>query len=397
MKVLVITYGAMLSLEWGSRVLPLVNEWGPSLTGAVVNQYFCGTQNFRMRGGDGGFFGVGIGGSLAGRGADLIICDDLVKDQALAQNPIQRDKLFSTFWSEIMSRLEPGGKVIVVMSRRHPEDLSGRLIDMNDELAPDQQWQVIHFPAIHTAEDGTETALWPERYPLKEMQAKRDSLLVGDMGWQWYCLYQNDPMGDPAFKDFPESYFKGIFYDGDRPATEPRFKLMSFDPSCGKDKRMGDFSACLYGVLDREGTLWVDDSFMQVVPVEQAEDAAVLMIEKHRPHAFICETNNFQDLVADNLVKKCHARGLSCAIHRHVSLEQKEVRIRMALSYLLAQGLIRFKNTPGNRIIVRQLREFPTGAHDDGPDALEIMTRLVDYLCSGQGPPPAPKYEPLVI
>lgn len=398
MKVLVITYGAMLSLEWGSRVLPLVNEWGPHLTGATVSQYFCGTQSFRMKGTDGGFFGVGIGGSLAGRGANLIVNDDLVKDQSLAQSPVQREKLFSMLWSEIMTRLEPGGKVILVMSRRHPEDLSGRCLDMNDELPPDQQWRKVHFPAIDTAEDGTETALWPERYSLKELQAKRQSLLVSDKSWQWYCLYQNDPMGDPAFKDFPESYFTNIFYDGERPPTGARFRLMSFDPSCGKDKTMGDFAACLYGVLDREGTLWIEDSFMQVAPVEVVEDHAVMMIERWNPDAFICETNNFQDLVADNLVKKCKAKGLQCPIHRHVSLEQKEVRIRMALSYLLAQGSIRFKNTPSNKLIVRQLREFPTGAHDDGPDALEIMTRLIEYLCEGpKGPRPEPTYEPLVI
>ena len=96
-RVLLLTYGENLSLEWGSQVLPLVAEWGPPLTGVEVNPDFAGKQFFRMRGSRGTFSGLGVGGSLAGRGADLIVCDDLVKDQATAQSPHQRDKMFSTF------------------------------------------------------------------------------------------------------------------------------------------------------------------------------------------------------------------------------------------------------------------------------------------------------------
>lgn len=395
-RVLVVTYGQDFALDWGSKVLPLVAEWGPPLTGAVVSPNFCGAANFRMQGSDGGFAGLGVHGALAGRGASLIVCDDLVKDQSLAQSPVQREKLFSTFWSEVMTRLEPGGKVIVIMSRRHPEDLSGRLIDMNEELEPSQQWHLIDWPAIRTEEDGTEHALWPERYSLNALQKIRHSLEVSDKSWQWYCLYQNDPMGDPAFKDFPEHYFKEIFYNGPRPSTPVRFKLMSLDPSCGSDKKTGDYAACLYGVVDRAGTIWIEDSFMETAPSPVVEDMCVAMIEREGPDGVIIETNNFQDLIADNVIRKCEGKQFVCPIHRHVNRENKESRIRISLSHLLAQGKIRFKSTPANKLIVRQLREFPTGGHDDGPDSLEIMTRLIRYLTEGVHKP-APDYEPLVF
>jgi len=397
-RVLLLSYGENLALEWGSQVLPLVHEWGPPLTGVEVNPDFASKHFFRMRGSRGTFSGLGVGGSLAGRGADLIVCDDLVKDQATAQSPTQRDKLFSTFWSEIMTRLEPDGKCIVVMSRRHPEDLSGRLLEMNEDLRPNEQWELVHFPAIRMEDDGTEHALWPERYDLDQLRKIRHSLTVSEKSWQWNCLYQNDPMGDPAFKDFPDSYFDGIFYSGDRPSTPARFKLLSFDPSCGSDKRTGDYAACLFAVLDRAGVYWIDDSFMELAPVSVVEDQAVDMVERHRPDAFIVETNNFQEVVADNIVAKCDAKRLPCPIFKHVNVEKKEARIRISLSHLLAQGKIRFRNTIPNKLIVRQLREFPTGAHDDGPDALEMLTRLVVQLeTGGMGRDEPSRHEPLIV
>lgn len=397
-RVLLLSYGESLALEWGAQVLPLVNEWGPPLTGVEVNPDFAGRQFFRMRGSRGTFSGLGVGGSLAGRGADLIVADDVVKDQASAQSPTQRDKLFSTFWSEIMSRLEPDGKCIVVMSRRHPEDLSGRLLEMNDELPDNEKWRLVHFPAIRTDDDGSEHALWPERYDLAELKKIRNGLVTSEHSWQWWCLYQNDPMGDPAFKDFPDSYFDGIFYSDERPPTPARFRLLSFDPAVGSDKRTGDYAACLFCVLDRAGVYWVDDSFMERAPVSVVEDQAVSMVERHRPDAFICESNNFQEVIADNIVRKCDAKALPCPIFKHVNIENKEARIRTSLSHLLAQGKIRFRSTPANKIIVRQLREFPTGAHDDGPDALEMLTRLVAQLETGSTDREQPsRHEPLAV
>ena len=393
----VISYGGEFSCEWGSRNRDLIAQWGPRLTGVGIDPNTQSRGHFRTAPPyRGDHRAMGIGGSLAGKGFNLCIADDLVKEFSEVVTEEARDTMYRRFHGDLLNRMEPGGKMILVMSRRHPDDLSGRLLASNEQLDPEEQWQRITFPALSDAG----VALWPERFPARKLLAiKRDYEIAGE-SWFWHGLYQQDAAAASELCEWPASYWKDPFlYSGEKPRFTPRFKLISLDPSKGKDARKGDFSALLYGEVDPEGTLWIDDPILVRMPVTDIEDLTVQMIRQRQPDAVAIEVNGFQEYVADGIYTKATTAGLSAPIFKYENMRAevqkvsagpgkgKEVDIRMLLTPRLSRHGLRIRDTPQGRILAQQLRDFPLASHDDGPDALSMMERLLRDLLLGAGQP----------
>lgn len=188
---------------------------------------------------------------------------------------------------------------------------------------------------------------------------------------------QNSPI-DPEKCEWSEAYFdeNSLWY-----FHEPKdavLKVMALDPSKGKDANRGDYSAYVTLTVDREGSMYVDAELARC-PVEQLVARGAELYAKFRPDAFGVEGNQFQDLLAGLFAKEFSDRGIPAPapwlIHNHVA---KEIRIRRLGQYL-ASKKIRFRgDSPGAKMLVEQLRQFPLGDHDDGPDALEMAIRLMN-------------------
>ena len=137
--------------------------------------------------GGGSFFATGVRGSITGRRADLLVIDDPVKNQAEADSPAARDHLWNWFRSDLITRLKPGGRIVLVMTRWHPDDLSGRL------LAGADPWRVVRLPALAEGGDPLGRALggplWPEWEDAAALERKR--LVLGDRAFQ--ALFQQSP------------------------------------------------------------------------------------------------------------------------------------------------------------------------------------------------------------
>lgn len=183
--------------------------------------------------------------------------------------------------------------------------------------------------------------------------------------------------------EWPAEYLpESIFYD-ELPRDIPiRFWIAALDPSCGKNAKKGDYAAMVLAGVDSQLHVWVDDCWLDRKPVDQVEDMAVAWLarsqesESRRITGFIIETNNFQERVAANIIRK----SPGAPIYPQISTENKEVRIRMALTPILSQHRIHFRDTPAMRAGVNQMREFPLGQHDDFPDALTLLTVLANKL-----------------
>ena len=136
---------------------------------------------------NGEYFASGVGGTVTGRGADLLIIDDPHSEgeAVLAQhNPEVYDKVFEWYTSGPRQRLQPGGAIIIVMTRWSLRDLTGQVLEAAAARGGDK-WEVIEFPAILPSEK----PLWPEFWPLKELKAIRDELPNS----KWMAQYQQDP------------------------------------------------------------------------------------------------------------------------------------------------------------------------------------------------------------
>jgi predicted phage terminase large subunit-like protein len=139
---------------------------------------------------DGGeYLSVGVRGAIAGRRADLVIIDDPIKSQADAESERQRDHIWEWYKSDVTTRLKPGGKVVLIMTRWHPDDLGGQLLEHSGA-----EWRVIRLPAIAEANDplgrSVGMPLWPEWEDQNALIRKRE--LIGERAWS--ALFQQTPL-----------------------------------------------------------------------------------------------------------------------------------------------------------------------------------------------------------
>lgn len=141
----------------------------------------------------GGMFAVGIGGPITGRGANVLLIDDYIKNANEAASPAQRKTIFDWLVSTALTRLEPGAPVFIVATRWHPDDAAGRLAKKTDDT-----WNVIKLPAIAETGDplgrAPGEALWSARYPINTLEGIKRT--VGNYFWK--ALYQQAPVKDRA-------------------------------------------------------------------------------------------------------------------------------------------------------------------------------------------------------
>jgi len=160
-----------------------------------------------------------------------------------------------------------------------------------------------------------------------------------------------------------------------------RLRTLALDPSKGNDARRGDYSAFVMLGVAHNGMIYLEAELARR-PTPQIVDDGVELCRRFRPDAFGIEVNQFQELLGADFATEFVRQGMvgitPCSIENRTS---KAVRIRR-LGPLLAARRLRFKtNSPGTRMLVDQLKDFPIGGHDDGPDAAEMALRLAEaYL-----------------
>lgn len=186
------------------------------------------------------FRALGIGGQFTGHGADLIIIDDPFKDRLEAESLTQRNNVYDYYTSVAETRLMPGGSMIVVQTRWHPDDLIGRL-HTKDE------WEYINLPAL-SVDDGNLTALWQDFWTLDTMLKKRRA--VGDYDWNSMYMGNPRPKGSRIF-DNPHRYSV--------PRIDNSVVVAVCDPAATANTR-SDNSAIVIGAFskDKDGEVIMD-------------------------------------------------------------------------------------------------------------------------------------------
>ena len=199
-QVIQISYGSDLASDFGSAVRatmshPMYSAMFPLSTPTGEGE--SGTQ-WKTRA-KGTYKGVGIGGSITGFGADLIIIDDIVKNRQTAHSPASKRLIREGFGPTIFTRLLPGGSIVVVNTRWTNDDLIGML---TQEL---EGWEYINLKAIADSFDplGRECgeALFPEMYPIEALLEIKSTM----SSYDWQCLYQGTPPDSTEYLDIRET------------------------------------------------------------------------------------------------------------------------------------------------------------------------------------------------
>jgi len=185
-SVIAASHTASLAEEFSRQVREKVREFGDQL-GYQLLVGERGANHWRTSA-RGDYFTTGVRGPLAGHRADLVIIDDPVKSHAEADSPTLRDRLWDWYRSDLTTRLKPSGRIVLIMTRWHEDDLAGRLLAHSGE-----EWQVIRLPALAEDPDPLDrepgSALWPEWEDETALQRRRDNL--GERAWS--ALYQQSP------------------------------------------------------------------------------------------------------------------------------------------------------------------------------------------------------------
>ena len=183
--VIAASHTAELAAHFGRRLRNLVAEH-TDLLGYRLASDNRAAHRFRTSAG-GEYFATGINGPVTGRRADLVVIDDPIKSHTEAESETARAHVWDWYRSELTTRLKPGGRIVLVMTRWHEDDLGGRLLDSGDK------WETLRLPALAEADDPLRrapgAALWPEWEDATALARKRE--VVGSRVWQ--AQYQQAP------------------------------------------------------------------------------------------------------------------------------------------------------------------------------------------------------------
>lgn len=191
-RVIQVSYGDNLARKFGRANRSKLDEFGGSVFDIYISQENASAANWGIEGHRGGMISAGIGGPITGEGADLLVVDDPIKNRREADSPTYREMVWDEWQNTLLTRLQPDGAIILIMTRWHEDDLAGRLL--NPDYGPVEDWDVISLPAIAEENDilGRKEGapLWPE-YGYDEEWAAEKKIAIGSYAWN--SLYQQRP------------------------------------------------------------------------------------------------------------------------------------------------------------------------------------------------------------
>lgn len=216
-RVMLASYEASFAAHWGEQARGAWSEMGPLFQSSAT--LARDRADWWMIEGTGGYMTtVGVGGPLTGKGANIGIIDDPIKNAEEAFSKAHRERLWNWYLSTFLTRLEPGGAQVIMLTRWHEDDLAGRLLKREGK-----DWEVIRFPAIAGENDqlgrALGEALWPSRFSTTALAEIRAS--IG--GRWWSALYQQDPL--PAESAASRGWFQIV----DRPPLDPSRRIRAWD------------------------------------------------------------------------------------------------------------------------------------------------------------------------
>lgn len=371
-RVMYTSYQSHQARSYGRFARNVLREWGKRCFGISVAGDSFAADGWNIAGREGGMITAGVGGPLTGKGADVLIVDDPIKNSQDASSERLRDKVWQWWESTALTRLEPNASVIIVQTRWHPDDLAGRA----QREMPGENWRVLSLPAIAETNDplgrSPGEALWPARFTADYFETLQKNRSL----YWWNALYQQRPTRHEAL-EWPDEYFSDDIWFDDWP-SEKGLRVITLDPSQGKSQT-SDYSAFILAAKV-DGITYIDADLKRRPPTQLVEEG-VEHCRRFQPWGLGVEGNTWQDLLETMFAPHLHALDHSYGvnlhmIHNHVN---KLLRIKR-LDPFLRHRRLRFRNTPGGRLLVQQLREFPMAAHDDGPDALEMALRWMSEL-----------------
>jgi len=362
-KVIQTAHTAELAVGFGRKVRNLIQseDFQNVFSGITLSSdsKAAGRWNTNKRG---DYFAIGVGGAVTGKGADLLIIDDPHSEQDAQQgqfNPEVYDRVYEWYTSGPRQRLQPGGAIIVVMTRWSLRDLTGQIMKSTGNKKGMDEWEVIEFPAIMPSGK----PLWPEFWSMDELDALKAELPPT----KWNAQYQQNPTSEEG------ALIKREWWrEWDRPNPPPcEIILQSWDTAFLKTQR-SDYSACTtWGVFyhpDDTGrsqpNLIMLDAYKEKLEFPDLKRAAYDKYMEYEPDQMIVE----KKASGAPLIFELRAMGIPVTEFTPSRGQDKIARAN-AVTDLFASGSIWHPPTQWAHEVIEECAAFPSGEHDDYVDS----------------------------
>jgi predicted phage terminase large subunit-like protein len=362
-KVIQTSHTAELAVGFGRKVRNLVdsdvyNNIFPNLA-LQADSKAAGRWN-TSKGGD--YFAIGVGGAVTGKGADVLIIDDPHSEQEAAMaasNPEVYDKVYEWYTSGPRQRLQPGGAIVIVMTRWAARDLTGQVIKSAAQRSG-EEWEVIEFPAILPSG----RPLWPQFWSLEELTALREELPNS----KWQAQYQQNPIGNES-AIVKRDWWK--WWDKDAPPICD-YILQSWDTAFEKTQRADYSAGTTWGIFNCEEDNFAPNiillnTYKKRVEFPELKRDVLREYKEYEPDSLIVE----KKASGAPLIYDLRAMGIPVQEYTPSKGQDKIARLN-SVSDIIASGKVWVPQTRWAEELVDEIAAFPSGEHDDLVDATTL-------------------------
>jgi predicted phage terminase large subunit-like protein len=362
-KIIQTAHTAELAVGFGRKVRNLINQddFQSVFPGIELSSdsKAAGRWNTNKKG---DYFAIGVGGAVTGKGADVLIIDDPHSEQEAAigaYNPEVYDKVYEWYTSGPRQRLQPGGAIIVVMTRWSVRDLTGQIIKSATQRHGADDWEIIELPAIMPSGD----PLWPEFWPIDQLEALKAELPIS----KWSAQYQQDPTSEEGALIKREWWRE---WESESPPPCEAI-IQSWDTAFLKTQR-ADYSACttwgIFNYPNEQGmsvpNLILLDAYKEKLEFPELKRAAYDKYWEFEPDQMIVEAK----AAGTPLIFELRAMGIPVTEFTPSRGQDKIARVN-AVTDLFASGVVWAPPTRWAEEVIEECAAFPAGEHDDLVDS----------------------------
>jgi hypothetical protein len=355
---------AQLAEEFGREVRNCINstEYQALFPATSLAEDSQAKGRWNTRDG-GGYYAVGMGGALMGRGGELGIIDDPFATWDDAQSQLSRDKAWDWYTGTFYNRIRPGGPIIVIQHRMHEDDLVGRLLAQ--QQTGGDKWEVVELPAR------LDDPPWIERYDRPALE--RIKRISGPR--KWAALYLQDPTPDEG------TFFKREWFELFDP-TKLRGGYAYTTADFAVTEGAGDFTSL--------GThRYIDDTLYLACEGWRGQSTADQWIERlidqfkvQKPLCFFGESGPIRRSIEPFLTRRMRERRTFCRLEWLVRGHDKPTMAR-PLQAMASGGKVKIADTEFGHNLLTQLLQFPAGMRDDDVDMAALMALAIDQANPG--------------
>jgi predicted phage terminase large subunit-like protein len=314
----------------------------------------------------GEYFATGVGGSVAGRRADLGIIDDPVRSREDADSDLRRERVWEWYINDFVPRLKPGAGQIVVSTRWHEDDLAGRLLEREAGM-----WRVIELPMEALPDDplGRKPGerLWPEWFTAEMVETAKKDVRA------WNALYQQRPACEQG------DFFKLEWFAAFARFSNPDLKYYGASDYAVTEGG-GDYTEHGIFALDPMGMIYVVDWWRGQTAPDVWIERQCDLIRRYRPLCWFGEAGPIRRAVEPYLLRRMNERQTYCRLEWLPSVHDKATRCRAFQALASIGRVMVLAEAPWRAELLGQLTRFPAGRYDDGVDVCSLLGRGLEML-----------------